>query len=197
MTKIYLIRHGQASFGSDNYDQLSEIGRQQAAVLGDYFFNHEIKFDHIIHGRGFLNIANIDSWKFRIEEFTLYEGKEVVVISAAFISTNLVTVLSPKANSTSHKAKMYINLEDFAILKISYDYKWNNRDLKKSKVDSLWVNNISWSGFAYYTKIKNKYHLLNLGYIQKKDVYKKIYRKMDFTYKKLYDYEISSDFITY
>jgi hypothetical protein len=169
----------------------SELMEEDTALIRESFL-----FDHIIHGRGFLNIANIDSWKFRIEEFTLYEGKEVVVISATFISTNLVTVLSPKANSTSHKAKMYINLEDFAILKISYDYKWNKRDLKKSKVDSLWVNNISWSGFAYYTKRNNKYLLLNLGNIQKKEIYKQIYRQTGFTYKKRHDYEISSDFVT-
>lgn len=181
----------------ENLVYTSQLGDSELMEEDTTLIRESFLFDHIIRGRGFLNIANIDSWKFRIEEFTLYEGNEVVVISAAFISTNLVTVLSPKANSTSHKAKMYINLDDFAILKISYDYKWNKRDLKKSKVDSLWVNNISWSGFAYYTKRKNKYRLLNLGYIQKKDVYKKIYRKMDFTYKKLYDYEISSDFVTY
>ena len=34
MGAIYLIRHGQASFGSNNYDQLSPIGHQQATVLG-------------------------------------------------------------------------------------------------------------------------------------------------------------------
>ena len=34
MATIYLIRHGQASFGSDNYDQLSETGWKQAQVLG-------------------------------------------------------------------------------------------------------------------------------------------------------------------
>ncbi|MCK7545529.1 histidine phosphatase family protein [Marinobacter bryozoorum] len=34
MATIYLIRHGQASFGEDNYDQLSETGWQQARVLG-------------------------------------------------------------------------------------------------------------------------------------------------------------------
>lgn len=35
MGAIYLIRHGQASFGTGNYDQLSETGHQQARVLGD------------------------------------------------------------------------------------------------------------------------------------------------------------------
>jgi broad specificity phosphatase PhoE len=37
MSVIYLIRHGQASFGTDNYDQLSALGREQSAILGKYF----------------------------------------------------------------------------------------------------------------------------------------------------------------
>ena len=37
MAAIYLIRHGQASFGSADYDQLSEKGRQQAVLLGQYW----------------------------------------------------------------------------------------------------------------------------------------------------------------
>lgn len=51
MSKIFLIRHGQASFGADNYDLLSDIGRQQAAALGEYFLNQKFKFDVIIHGQ--------------------------------------------------------------------------------------------------------------------------------------------------
>lgn len=34
MATIYLIRHGQASFGKDNYDQLSQTGWKQGRVLG-------------------------------------------------------------------------------------------------------------------------------------------------------------------
>jgi broad specificity phosphatase PhoE len=37
MSFIYLSRHGQASFGTDNYDQLSAVGREQSAILGQYF----------------------------------------------------------------------------------------------------------------------------------------------------------------
>jgi broad specificity phosphatase PhoE len=33
---IYLIRHGQASFGAADYDQLSELGAQQATLLGNW-----------------------------------------------------------------------------------------------------------------------------------------------------------------
>ena len=34
MSSIYLIRHGQASFGQENYDQLSDLGQRQADRLG-------------------------------------------------------------------------------------------------------------------------------------------------------------------
>src|ERR1700741_4890418 len=37
MSFISLIGHGQASFGTDNYDQLSAVGREQSAILGKYF----------------------------------------------------------------------------------------------------------------------------------------------------------------
>ena len=30
MQKITLVRHGQASYGTDNYDQLSPLGHEQA-----------------------------------------------------------------------------------------------------------------------------------------------------------------------
>lgn len=34
MSAVYLIRHGQASFGAADYDRLSDRGQQQARVLG-------------------------------------------------------------------------------------------------------------------------------------------------------------------
>ncbi|MBL4803108.1 MAG: histidine phosphatase family protein [Emcibacter sp.] len=50
MAEIYLVRHGQASFGADNYDQLSDLGHQQSEYLGQYFTDRDINFDHIIIG---------------------------------------------------------------------------------------------------------------------------------------------------
>lgn len=35
MPAIYLVRHGQASFGADNYDQLSQLGYRQGELLGE------------------------------------------------------------------------------------------------------------------------------------------------------------------
>lgn len=47
---ITIVRHGQASFGTDNYDQLSELGIQQSQVLGKYFNQTNIEFDGIYCG---------------------------------------------------------------------------------------------------------------------------------------------------
>jgi len=50
MGTLYLVRHGQASFGSDDYDQLSELGRKQSVRLGEYFARKGIHFDGLIAG---------------------------------------------------------------------------------------------------------------------------------------------------
>ena len=50
MTTIYLVRHGQASFGKEDYDNLSEIGLKQAFLLGQHFKTLNLKFDKIFVG---------------------------------------------------------------------------------------------------------------------------------------------------
>ena len=50
MATIYLIRHGQASFGADDYDKLSPIGLRQAALLGDYLRDCAIGLDAVYSG---------------------------------------------------------------------------------------------------------------------------------------------------
>ena len=50
MASIYLIRHGQASFGHDNYDCLSSLGEQQSSLLGQHFAQRHIQFDYVVQG---------------------------------------------------------------------------------------------------------------------------------------------------
>ena len=50
MGTLYLVRHGQASFGSENYDQLSPLGQQQSHRLGEYFASKGIRFDAALTG---------------------------------------------------------------------------------------------------------------------------------------------------
>ena len=50
MGNLYLVRHGQASFGAADYDQLSELGRRQSVRLGEYFANKGLTFDAVLIG---------------------------------------------------------------------------------------------------------------------------------------------------
>ena len=43
MSSVYLVRHGQAGT-RDNYDSLSELGRRQSRLLGEYFLSQGIVF---------------------------------------------------------------------------------------------------------------------------------------------------------
>jgi broad specificity phosphatase PhoE len=45
MPTLYLVRHGQASFGADDYDHLSDLGQQQSEQLGRYFNTKGLRFD--------------------------------------------------------------------------------------------------------------------------------------------------------
>ncbi len=44
MTEIYLIRHGQASFGTEDYDRLSPRGEYQCELLGKHFASQGLEF---------------------------------------------------------------------------------------------------------------------------------------------------------
>jgi broad specificity phosphatase PhoE len=47
---IYLIRHGQASFGADDYDVLSPTGFRQSEILGAHLAQLGLTFDRCISG---------------------------------------------------------------------------------------------------------------------------------------------------
>lgn len=50
MTTVYLIRHGQASAGTDDYDRLSELGQRQSLLLGEHWQRLNIKPDAAFAG---------------------------------------------------------------------------------------------------------------------------------------------------
>jgi broad specificity phosphatase PhoE len=50
MGTLYLVRHGQASLGADDYDNLSELGRRQSLRLGQYFTEKGIQFESVLTG---------------------------------------------------------------------------------------------------------------------------------------------------
>ncbi len=50
MGTLYLVRHGQASFGAANYDQLSPLGQRQSARLGEHLHTLGLRFDAVLTG---------------------------------------------------------------------------------------------------------------------------------------------------
>ena len=50
MAEIVMVRHGQAAFGSDDYDRLTDIGWEQARLLGEHFHALDHGFDAIFIG---------------------------------------------------------------------------------------------------------------------------------------------------
>ena len=50
MPVVLLVRHGQASFGADDYDQLSGVGRQQSEVVGEELRRRALRDPVVVHG---------------------------------------------------------------------------------------------------------------------------------------------------
>jgi broad specificity phosphatase PhoE len=50
MSRLFLVRHGQASFLESNYDKLSPLGEQQSRILGEYWAGLGLCFDRVYSG---------------------------------------------------------------------------------------------------------------------------------------------------
>jgi broad specificity phosphatase PhoE len=50
MPVVLLVRHGQASFGADDYDHLSDLGRRQAEVVGAELLRRSLRDPVVVHG---------------------------------------------------------------------------------------------------------------------------------------------------
>lgn len=50
MGTLYLVRHGQASFGAADYDQLSDLGARQCERLGAWLRSRGVAFDAVLTG---------------------------------------------------------------------------------------------------------------------------------------------------
>lgn len=50
MGQLFLVRHGQASLGAADYDQLSPLGQQQCLRLGEHWHAQGLRFDAVLTG---------------------------------------------------------------------------------------------------------------------------------------------------
>ncbi len=63
MSNIYIIRHAQASFGDQNYDQLSSLGFKQADLLADHLCSMSIKFDTFYLGQNKRHLQTFSAYQ--------------------------------------------------------------------------------------------------------------------------------------
>lgn len=50
MSVVYLVRHGQASFGTDDYDRLSDLGKGQSRAVGRVLAEQRVAPSQLVHG---------------------------------------------------------------------------------------------------------------------------------------------------
>jgi len=149
MAAIYLIRHGQASFGKADYDQLSEKGSEQSRLLGQFWQSMSAP-DHIYSG-------DLLRHKQTLDNFIMgYQGKESsVTLHSGFNEFNHVELLTcydrqwknfadmsiaigkkPAANIRFQKEFSYA-LERWVSGKHDHDYKESWTQFKKRCVSAL------------------------------------------------------------
>jgi broad specificity phosphatase PhoE len=104
--KIYLVRHGQASLGAADYDNLSERGHAQAVRLGEYFASRGITFDAVYagtlrrHAQTFAGIASSMALPEALPPMALRPGlneyDSEAVIGAIATPEQIAAMKSPK-----------------------------------------------------------------------------------------------------
>ncbi|MCR6488903.1 histidine phosphatase family protein [Amycolatopsis sp. OK19-0408] len=83
MGAIYLVRHGQASFGASDYDALSPRGFEQSTVVGAELLRREVSFTQIRSG-------------------TLARQRDTAATALKVLGTDVPVVEDPRWNEYDH-----------------------------------------------------------------------------------------------
>ncbi len=97
MSSIYLVRHGQASFGKANYDVLSGAGAEQSAILARYFIKTGVTFDALYSGSMDRQVrtAEVIMKEFALDGINLPE-LNIMPEFNEYDSKSIITVLAPE-----------------------------------------------------------------------------------------------------
>lgn len=135
MSRLFLIRHAQASFLEENYDKLSRLGEEQARLLGEYWAWQNLQFDRVGAGprQRQIHTAKIVADEFRraskpfpeiqsSAEFDEYDGENVLrralpeLLKKSQQARELYRPLE-EACSSSDRAKNFQRLFEWVITK--------------------------------------------------------------------------------
>ena len=111
MGQLYLVRHGQASFGADDYDQLSDLGQRQSIRLGQYLrqtateqFGAELKFEAVFMGS---LKRHRQTWEGIAQGSQLQNAPEVWPELNEYDSHALIETIHPESLAKPDSPEMY------------------------------------------------------------------------------------------
>ncbi|XQW84970.1 histidine phosphatase family protein [Thalassotalea piscium] len=133
MTIIYLVRHGQASFSSENYDQLSDKGILQASLVGQYLQKKIARPSAVITGD--MN-RHKQTAQHSIKAFNLNSDDNDIVIEDArwneYDHQNILgmynTELATPSSTRRYLAKQEQSLQMFKALFINAINQWSHAE---------------------------------------------------------------------
>lgn len=142
MSVIYIARHGQASFGEDNYDRLSERGVEQARILAGYFIDLGLSFDAVCSG-GIMRQRQtaqeiLDAYGKRgiacppleiLTEFDEYDSK-------AIITSQIGELIDEDPSLASELKKIYTDKKAFQIVFERVMLRWVSGSFDKPGVET-------------------------------------------------------------
>ena len=141
MSILHLIRHGQASFGADDYDNLSPKGIEQSVALGEALSQQESKFDHVIVGPHRRHIQTFEGIKQGYKFADLpdpviddrFAENQLMEIAQHFIPQILNT--NKSTNEIFHEVPEEDRHDKFLKLFQVVAKKWMNEELDLSEPD--------------------------------------------------------------
>ncbi len=141
MSILHLIRHGQASFGADDYDNLSPKGIEQSIALGKALSEKESKFDHVIVGPHRRHIQTFEGIKqgYKFAELPdpviddRFAENQLMEIAQHFIPQILNT--NKSTNEIFHEVPEEDRHDKFLKLFQVVAKKWMNEELDLSEPD--------------------------------------------------------------
>ena len=148
MSRLFLVRHGQASFLEQNYDKLSTVGEEQSRLLGEYWAQRHFTFTRVYSGPRTRQMetarivgetyarANLPWPQVQVmREFDEYSGEWVMEATLPALTENDPEVRKLQqaflaAGSTSEKHKTFQHLFEAVIT------KWVRGQLQVDNVES-------------------------------------------------------------
>jgi broad specificity phosphatase PhoE len=148
MARLFLVRHAQASFLSQNYDQLSVLGKTQARMLGEYWARRNVVFDRVSTGPAIRHrqTAQIAGEAYRtvglefpepgiLEEFDEFQGDAVLAQSLPQLRTHnrKIHELHDAMQSSSNETEKRANFQRMFEAVISM---WAHGEITPQNVES-------------------------------------------------------------